>query len=193
MLLGRVLIAPSALVLLVLVQCSDPPTEPARAAAYITVSPGSGSCSASHGELTWPASESRAVEQLDCSLEQKSCNPGEYETVDGDTDASVICSVTPNGDKFTVNLNVSRTGSSLSFSGSLDKTGGSLQLQHYSNVTSTTVTGACNIVIEANKSTVKAGAIWAHFDCPAIRDPGAAGGSDCAAAGAFIFEKCGGS
>lgn len=188
--LGRVLLLP--LFAGSLVACSDPPAAPPEAAAYITVStaPG-GSCNATHGLRAFPQ-DSRVFDNLNCSLTSPGCAPDGLVVVEGDSNTRVICNVSPSGNSFSFSGTVRQNNDQVAFVGTVTKEGGTVALDHYSTETNVALAGDCTITMLQNRGALAAGRIWAHFTCPDITDRGAAGGLDCAAEGAFLFQKCGG-
>jgi hypothetical protein len=169
---------------------ADAGTVKARAAIEITVSPGEGTCNATHGVLAIPQ-DARTHDALACDL-STGCNPGEFVAVDGEPGTDIRCTITSVGDEYSVRATVSYEQSNLAASGTISKTGGTLAMNHFSVVTGTTLQGECTITIQPNRGAVKPGALWAQFDCPSFIDPGAAGGMSCAAQGMLLFEHCDG-
>jgi hypothetical protein len=187
--LGHVLLLP-LVVPVALGACSDPPSEPPEAAAYIGVSPGEGACNATHGDTYMPL-DTRVYENLNCDLDN-GCKPDGVVAVDGDSETIVSCSVLPAGAIYNVSAKFRYKGDDISVTGQVADTGGTAKMTHYSRTTQTGLSGDCTLTMLPNKSAVAGGRVWAHFTCPKFTDPSSPGGMDCAATGAFLFQKCGG-
>src|SRR4051794_2312299 len=120
--LVRVIAVPSGLVLGSFFGCSDPPSPPAQAGIGITVLPAAGQCPVPGSPITVPpdpAGQPNAVNgALLCDLTNASCKPDDYVVVNGDGDATVTCTVSPQGDgTFNIDLQVSTARLSFSASG----------------------------------------------------------------------------
>ena len=187
--LDRLLLLP--LVVPVLAACSDPPSAPPEAAAYITVFPAqAGTCSTNntHGLLTMPLDQ-RVYDNLNCNL-NNGCKPDGIVAVDGDTNTLISCSVSPTGDVFAVSANFQYQNNSISFSGQLAQNGGTVTMNHYYVERGIGFSGSCKIDILQNQGAIAGGKIWARFRCDDFKVGGAVGGGDCAAEGAFLFQRC---
>ena len=164
--------------------------EPPRAAADISVGPGNGTCTAPHGVWTMPQDQ-RVYDYLRCNL-ASGCSPNEIVAVDGDAETQVTCNVSPTGDTYSINAHFAYQGSDITASGSIGSNGGDVQMTHYYRQSGVGLSGTCNLTIEPDQGAVALGRVWAYFTCPDFSDPSAAGGTDCSAEGAFLFERCDG-
>jgi hypothetical protein len=193
----RVLAAPSAVALCLSLSCSDPPSPPAQAAVTFFVGTSTGSCPATHAQLTVPG-DSRAYDAIaSCDL-ASGCHPDDYVVVDRDQGTGVSCTVSPrDGGNFQISLHLqASTPKAVSFnvSGIIGATGGSGV-----TVTEADALGGginlkdpnCTVEIVANHGQVNAGSIWAHFKCSGLAEDRSASGSTCSADGYFLFENCG--
>jgi hypothetical protein len=196
----RVIALPSSAVLGLFFGCSDPPSPPAQAGIGITVAPGSGQCPVLGNPMTAPldpAGQPDVVNRaLLCTLTEPGCKPDDYVVVNGDGDAAVKCSVSPQSDgSFNVDLQVSTTQLSFAASGKVTASGGDVRVSVYQQASDRTIstdkTAPCKITIPANQGTVKKGALWARFSCDALGDTQDSSGTTCKASGQFIFENCG--
>jgi hypothetical protein len=131
------------------------------------------------------------VATLNCDLSAGTgCAPNQNVVVDGDSNASVNCSITGGG-TWNVSGTLSQGDVLFSLSGSLTDTGGTAQISTTHSQNNLT-DPACNIAIVApNQGQIKPGAIWAGFDCKAFGDPSTGQTAPCEATGKFIFENCG--
>jgi hypothetical protein len=135
--------------------------------------------------------DTRVYENLNCNLDND-CAPDGVVAVDGDAETRVTCSVSAAGTVYNVNGTFRYHGDDISVSGQVADTGGTVQMTHYSTVSGTGLSGSCTLTMAPNRSAVAGGRVWAHFTCPKFTDPSSPGGMDCAAAGAFLFQKCSG-
>jgi len=197
--LVHVIAVPSSVMLGLFIGCSDPPSPPAQAGIGLTVSPAAGQCPVPGSPITVPpdpAGQPNAVNgALLCDLTNASCKPDDYVVVNGDGDAVVKCSVSPQGDgSFNIDLQVSNTRLSFSASGQVTASGGDVRVSVYEQTSdrtiSTDTTGPCKLTIPPNQGTAKKGALWARFTCDALGDTKDSSGTTCKASGQFIFENC---
>lgn len=161
-------------------------------AEMITTPPGGPGCQAASAEFTAPAnvdpvSGTHASLYCDLSL-ANGCAPSANVVVDGDNGATVKCSVTGGGDAFNVNANLASGDVAFSIQGTLGGIGGKAFVSS-SHAQHNLQDSQCDVVIEPNKGEIKAGAIWAAFDCQAFGDV-STGQNGCRASGKFIFENC---
>lgn len=174
--------------------CSDPPTPPAQGAVAESIQPNGGGtgCNASSAVFTAPGNAdpvSGTFATLNCDLSAGTgCAPNQNIVVDGDSNASVNCSVSGGG-TYNVNATLSQGDVEFSISGSISDTGGTAAVSSSHN-TFHLQDLACNITITPNKGQIKAGAIWADFDCKKFGDPSVGQDPGCEAMGKFIFENC---
>jgi hypothetical protein len=198
---GRLAAAPLLLVLCLSHGCSDPPSPPAQAALTLKVDPAPGqTCTTTSPQLSFPTSSvASVIDELNCNL-MSGCHPDDFLVVDRDKGAIITCSVAPNGDNFTVSLNISvdssATGApSVSFelSGSLSATGGQASISETNTISMGGGTQAdCTVTIASPVGVIKRGSVWGSFDCPKFRDERNIGDTGCDMKGIFLFENCGG-
>ncbi|HEX7669175.1 MAG TPA: hypothetical protein VF395_06320 [Polyangiaceae bacterium] len=196
----RLIAAPSSIVLGLFFGCSDPPSPPAQAGIVITVGQSAGQCPVPGSPISVPpdpAGQQGVVNAaLLCDLTHASCKPDDYVVVNGDGDATVTCSVSPQGDgSFNIDLQLSTTRLSFSASGKVTSSGGDIRVSVYEQTSGTTITtdkttSSCKVTIPANQGTAKKGALWARFTCDGLSDPKDSSGTICKASGQFIFENC---
>lgn len=165
--------------------CSDPAGALPQGAIYIVVSPQDApppgtACSADGLPYSLP-SGSQAVDAIRRNGGQG--DDGEiYRVVDGDKDVDVSCTV-KDGDTITLEGTIDKKHSvSFSVRGNISPTGGTVNISELDNNRVGRLSGECTVETEY----VAAGAIWAHFTCPAF----SAGTDQCQARGTFVFENC---
>jgi hypothetical protein len=195
---ARLVAAPLVFTVYLSQACSDPPTPPVQGAVSLKISPTPGqTCQHTNGQLSAPAAQNAGVfsELLGCDLSQ-GCKPDEFVVVDRDRNTDIICNVTPNGDNFTVAIQMNVASSpSMQFgvNGTINATGGTVSISENNSVAGGGGTDStCILTIAPNHGVVAKGKIWAQFECTMFRDPNNLGDTGCTVQGAFLFENCGG-
>jgi hypothetical protein len=173
--------------------CSDPPTPPAQGAVAESIQPtaGGNGCQASAAEFTAPGNADPVTgthASLFCDLSAHTgCAPNSNLVVDGDSNASVSCTVTAGG---SVSGTISQGDVLFSISGTLQPNGGKAFVSS-SHTQNHLQDAQCDITInQPNTGQMKEGAIWADFNCTNFGDI-STGSTGCTATGKFIFENCG--
>jgi len=152
---------------------------------------GGNGCQASSAPFAAPPNSDPVggtAQSLNCDLTVPGCKPNANIVVDGDN-ASVKCTVSGGPDTFTVSAVLSQGDTGFSVQGSLGPAGGKAFVSS-SHAQHNLQDENCDIMIEANKGQIIAGAIWASFNCTAFGDR-TTGQTGCTATGKFIFENCG--
>jgi hypothetical protein len=156
------------------------------------VSPGAGSCNATHGPASVPTDDTSNTiyNMLHCDR-KTGCNPDEFVKVDGQDGVSVSCKVKSNGNGFDVSFDLIASDLTLTGSGTVSQSSGTLFMNSVSAGQDSLQSDTCNTIIQPpHVGGISPGQIWAGFNCPTFTDPSAPSTTACAATGAFIFENC---
>jgi len=186
----------TAVVALGALGCSDPVPPPAQGAFWAnvkSVSPApAGKMCPSGASLTFevPTTDPTLGQTLDA-------NTYVVHKIDGEDQAEVSCTV-KGGGPFTLEGTIKLGSKALSISGGTigtDKKGTAritLQDSGTPGFSGALSAPSANYVIDAAAATgnnfqVKAGSIWAHFECPSVEQPPS---GYCKADGFFVLENC---
>ena len=168
--------------------CSDPVPPPAQGAFLATVkaasSPPNGRSCPSSISFTYDVPSIQATKPLEALDE----NTYLHRTIDGEDNASVSCKVVGSS-TFTFKGRIVLGGRALTVaSGTLgaDKKGtAQVTVTSSENLSGSLISPMANCLVEAYQ--VKAGSMWASFNCPSVEAPP----SDyCSANGFFVLENC---
>lgn len=183
----------TALLALGALGCSDPVAPPAQGAFVASVRtpsprPDGTMCAGLPFTYDVPAViERNPVEQLDQDTYK-------HKAVDGENGAAVSCSV-KGGSTFTFSGDISAGVKALRIEGSLGadlKGTARVTVVNAQLLSSPLASPEANCVVNAakgdgNNFQVKAGHIWASFDCPLVSAPPS---EACSAKGFFVLENC---
>jgi hypothetical protein len=171
----------------------DPPIPPAQGAVTETIAQTAGGSSCSAVSLPFAAPPNAdpvtgTIQTLNCDLTASECRPTANVVVDGDN-ATVKCTISGNPDSFDVNATLKQGELLFDIRGTLSAIGGNAFVAS-SHDGHNLQDASCDVIIEPNKGEIKAGAIWAAFNCVAFGDPSTVEGPGCTATGKFLFENC---
>jgi hypothetical protein len=169
-----------------------PPSQGAVAESISPSTSGAG-CQATTGEFTAPANFDPSTgthASLFCDLSASNgCKPDANVVVDGDNGAGVNCTVSGDGTTFNLTASLEQGDVVFDVQGSIGPSGGKAFVSS-NHALHGLQDPQCDIFIESNQGQIKAGAIWAAFDCSSFNDI-SVGQTGCTASGKFIFENCG--
>jgi hypothetical protein len=199
---ARVLAVPAGISLCSLLACSDPPKPPAQGVVQISVEPGAGSCSATHGTFSNPVETQQATvrnELLNCDpTSGQPCRPDTVIATDG-ADTDISCAVSGAADGYNISINFCNANSCINngnhpFSfvanGTISPTGGQIYVGS-THQTDALSDDKCDItILHGSGGQLAGGTIWASFSCPNFISNGNPSSTQCAATGAFLFENC---